>query len=112
MNQDLLSIMQPIHQLLARIRWDAAFAKGRFVIGYWDRVAGKVLRADLGEIAWDAENPSFFDLIDAEGTAHAIPFHRVREVWRDGRLIWARLPPAPGGKRLAHAAPARVPKKV
>jgi uncharacterized protein (UPF0248 family) len=86
--------MQPIHALLARIRWDAEFAKARFVIGYWDRVQGKVLRADLHEIAWDTENPSFFDLVDDEGCVHAIPFHRVREVWRDGRLIWERHPEA------------------
>ncbi len=84
--------MQPIHELLARIRWDEDFAKSRFVVGYWDRMQGKVLHVELGEIAWDAENPAFFDLIDEEGVAHAIPFHRVREVWRDGRLIWERHP--------------------
>ncbi|MEW5771428.1 MAG: DUF504 domain-containing protein [Pseudomonadota bacterium] len=82
--------MQPIHELLARIRWDAEFARGRFAIGYWDRVAGQVLHVDLREIAWDAENPSFFDLVDEDGVTHAIPFHRVREVWRDGVLIWER----------------------
>ena len=84
--------MTPIHELLARIRWDAEFASSRFVIGYWDRVAGKVLRADLREIAWDADNPSFFDLTDEDGVDHSIPFHRVREVWRGGALIWQRHP--------------------
>lgn len=84
--------MQPIHELLARIRWDAEFAKGRFVIGYWDRVQGQVLHAGLHEIFWDAENPSFFDILDEDGLVHAIPFHRVREVWRDGELIWKRHP--------------------
>lgn len=86
--------MIPIHELLARIRWDAGFAQGRFVIGYWDRVAGRVQHADLREIAWDADNPSFFDLLDEDGVEHAIPFHRVREVWRDGALIWQRHPAA------------------
>lgn len=88
--------MQPIHELLARIRWDAEFARSRFVIGYWDRVQRAVLHADLREVAWDAENPSFFDLIDEDGVAHAIPFHRVREVWRDGALIWERHPSGEG----------------
>ena len=88
--------MIPIHALLSRIRWDAAFARSRFVIGYWDRVVGKVLLADLREITWDADNPAFFDLMDEEGVAHSIPFHRVREVWRDGKLIWQRhLPDEP-----------------
>ena len=85
--------MTPIHELLARIRWDAAFAKAQFGIGYWDRVAGQVQHVDLRDIAWDAENPSFFDLVDEEGQTHSIPFHRVREVWRDGELIWQRHPP-------------------
>ena len=84
--------MIPIHELLSRIRWDAEFARSSFVIGYWDRVAGRVLHVDLREIAWDADNPSFFDLIDEDGLAHSIPFHRVREVWRDGSLIWQRHP--------------------
>lgn len=89
--------MQPIHELLARIRWDADFAGSRFVIGYWDRVARSVRQADLREIAWDADNPAFFNLVDDEGVGHSIPFHRVREVWRDGRLIWARRPAGEGG---------------
>ena len=52
--------------------------------------------ADLREIAWDADNTAFFDLLDEEGVLHGIPFHRVREVWRDGALIWQRHP-AGGG---------------
>ena len=43
--------MIPIHELLSRIRWDAEFARGRYVIGYWDRVEGRVLHADLREMA-------------------------------------------------------------
>lgn len=78
---------------MSRIRWDTDFGKGRFVVGYWDRVEHKVLHADLREITWDAENPAFFDLVDEEGIGHSIPFHRVREVWKDGELIWARHPP-------------------
>jgi uncharacterized protein (UPF0248 family) len=85
--------MIPIHELLSRIRWDEHFAASRFVIGYWDRVEGRVLHADLREIMWDADNPSFFDLVDDGGVTHNIPFHRVREVWRDGELIWQRHPP-------------------
>jgi uncharacterized protein (UPF0248 family) len=84
--------MIPIHELLSRVRWDEHFAASRFVIGYWDRVEGRVLHADLREIMWDADNPSFFDLVDDEGVTHGIPFHRVREVWRDGELIWQRHP--------------------
>jgi uncharacterized protein (UPF0248 family) len=84
--------MIPIHELLSRIRWDAAYAKSRFVIGYWDRLENRVLHADLREISWDRDNPTFFGLVDEDGVAHSIPYHRVREVWRDGKLIWERHP--------------------
>lgn len=88
--------MQPIHELLARIRWDAEFARSRFDIGYWDRVARQVLRVGLGDIAWDPDNPSLFRIIDADGVERSIPFHRVRQVWRDGVLIWERGGPGKG----------------
>ena len=86
--------MIPIHELLSRIRWDEAYARSRFVIGYWDRLENKVLHADLREIYWDRDNPAFFGLVDEDGVSHSIPTHRVREVWRDGKLIWQRHPPA------------------
>lgn len=85
--------MIPIHELLSRIRWDAQLAKSRFVIGYWDRVAGTVLHADLREVSRDADNPTFIDLLDETGATHSIPSHRIREVWQDGKLIWQRQPP-------------------
>lgn len=85
--------VMPIHALLARIRWDPRLAGHRFVIGYWDRVARKVLHVDLADITWDADNPQCFDCVDDAGVAHSIPFHRVREVWQDGALIWQRQPP-------------------
>jgi len=86
--------MTPIHELLSRIRWDPEFSHGRFAIGYWDRVESKVLHVDLRDIEWDEDNPTFFDLVDEDGITHNIPFHRVREVWRNGELIWQRHPPS------------------
>ena len=31
-----------------------------------------------------------FDVVDEEGVTHSVPYHRVREVWRDNELIWRR----------------------
>lgn len=95
--------MIPIHELLSRIRWDPAFAKSRFVIGYRDRLAGRVLHVDLRQIAWDADNPAFLELLDEDGVAHSIPFHRIREVWRDGSLIWQRHPPGEQARPDPHS---------
>lgn len=85
--------MQPIHELLARVRWDPEFARSRFEIGYWDRVAQEIQYVPLSEIVWDNDNPSLFDLVGEDGIKRSIPFHRVREVWRDGTLIWQRGEP-------------------
>ena len=35
--------MRPLHDLLARIRWDSEFNKGVFALGYYDRVARQEL---------------------------------------------------------------------
>jgi uncharacterized protein (UPF0248 family) len=82
--------MQPIHELLSRIRWDADFAKGRFEIGYYDRITRRVQVVPLSSISLSAEDPGTFVLIDEEGAAHHIPLHRVRSVYKNGELIWQR----------------------
>lgn len=84
--------MQPIHELLSRIRWDAEFGRGEFILGYWDRVAGAIRHVRLSDIniGRDPDNPELFTLIDEEGRVHEIPLHRIREVWRGGELIWRR----------------------
>lgn len=91
--------MIPIHQLLARLRWDPAFGAGHIEIGYLDKPSGTLRHVALQELRPDADNPSLFDLIDADGVAHSIPLHRIREVRRDGVPIWSRPGPAvlPGG---------------
>jgi uncharacterized protein (UPF0248 family) len=80
--------MIPIHQLLNRIRWDKEFGQGQFEIGYWDRVSGQVQRVPLQDISF-SEGESF-NLVDEAGLQHRIPLHRVREVHKDGELIWRR----------------------
>ncbi|MFZ5512156.1 MAG: DUF504 domain-containing protein [Pseudomonadota bacterium] len=87
--------MIPVHELLARIRWDPQFGRGRFVIGYLDKVAGEVRYIALQNARPDPDNPSLFDVTDEEGVEHSIPLHRIREVLRDGETIWRRAPLAP-----------------
>lgn len=82
--------MIPIHELLARIRWDEAFGRARFVIGYWDRVGGTEVEVPLEHIRVEPGARFAFEAIEANGSVHTVPFHRVRHVWRDGELIWSR----------------------
>ncbi|MFZ5622232.1 MAG: DUF504 domain-containing protein [Pseudomonadota bacterium] len=82
--------MIPIHELLNRIRWDPEFGRGRFVIGYFDRVAGGIVHVPLTELFFEKDDRFDFYLVDDQGATHAIPLHRIKEVYRDGQLIWHR----------------------
>ena len=82
--------MIPIHELLNRIRWDKEFGRGNFSIGYYDRVEERVIRVALREIFFEPDDHFSFDLIDEEGMLHSIPLHRIKEVYKDGELIWHR----------------------
>lgn len=82
--------MTPIHELLNRIRWDAEFAKGNFQLGYYDRAENRIITVPFQAVSFPAESPQAFQLTDAEGQAHTIPFHRVREVYKDSQRIWYR----------------------
>lgn len=86
--------MIPIHQLLSRIRWDPEFGRGRFELGYLDRVERRVIRIPFQEAHFAEGNRFSFEIENLDGTTTAISFHRVREVFRDGKLIWQR--PASG----------------
>ncbi|ADE15248.1 Protein of unknown function DUF504 [Nitrosococcus halophilus Nc 4] len=82
--------MIPIHELLNRIRWDKTYGDAEFVIGYYDRLEDRVLRVSFRELFFPEENHFSFQLVDANGELHDIPYHRVREVFRNGKLIWHR----------------------
>ena len=82
--------MIPIHELLNRIRWDTAFAQGRFVLGYYDRVDDKVIQVPISRVQFTPGDHFAFQVTDADGTTHDVPFHRVKDVYRNGELIWHR----------------------
>ncbi len=82
--------MIPIRKLLNRIRWDPEFAQGSFQLGYFDRTEKRVILVPFGELGFSPDSPDAFQLIDAQGQMHRVPFHRVREVYRNSRLIWHR----------------------
>jgi uncharacterized protein (UPF0248 family) len=82
--------MIPIHELLNRIRWDEDFGRGDFVIGYLDRVEDRILHVPLRELFFEPGDHFAFELIDHEGELHSIPLHRIKEVYRDRKLIWHR----------------------
>lgn len=82
--------MIPLHELLARIRWDPEFGAAEFALGYRDRVLGRIVVVPLREVVLDPHDRFAFSFVDDEGAVHAVPFHRVRQVFRNGALIWSR----------------------
>jgi uncharacterized protein (UPF0248 family) len=82
--------MQPIHELLSRIHHDREYGRGQFEIGYFDRREGTIQRVALREISFPERERRVFEVADEAGQMRRIPFHRVREVWRDERIIWQR----------------------
>ena len=81
--------MQPLGELLNRIKWDAEFGKGTFALGYYDRIARQEKVAAFTSITLDSGSRSF-SVGGAEGVIVRIPLHRVRTVYKDGALIWHR----------------------
>jgi len=82
--------MIPIEALLDRIRWDPGFGRGRFTVGYWDRLRHEIVSVPLEQIHLAPGNRFSFTTVGPDGTAHEVPLHRVREVHRDGVCIWRR----------------------
>lgn len=86
--------MTPIHDVINRIIWDTEFGNADFVIGYYDRVFKRVVRVSFERIRIERGQHFGFDLIGHDGEARMVPFHRVREVSRNGELVWRREAPA------------------
>jgi uncharacterized protein (UPF0248 family) len=82
--------MIPIQQLLQRIRWDPEFGRAEFVIGYYDRVRHGIVQVPLRDVQLGSGHPFSFTAVEADGSVHDVPLHRVREVYRNGELIWRR----------------------
>lgn len=84
--------MEPIRELLSRIRWDEEFGRGDFEIGIYDRVEDAVGFQPLENMETEKGNHATFTL-QIDGEKQTIPFHRIREVRKDGQCIWHRKKP-------------------
>jgi uncharacterized protein (UPF0248 family) len=82
--------MIPIHELLNRIRWDKDYGDAEFIIGYYDRIEERIISVPLKSLYFDNEDHFDFELVDDEGVTHTIPLHRIRQVYRNGNLVWER----------------------
>ncbi len=82
--------MIPLHVLLGRIDWDPEFGRGEFRIGYLDHLHDGLVYVPLHDIRREIGHFSF-EVTDENGIVHNVLYHRVKEVWKDGALIWQRV---------------------
>ena len=82
--------MKPVQEMLNRIRWDKAWADDEFKIGYYDRVEQRIIVVAFKEIYFPKNDHFAFELIDSQGEVHSVPYHRVKAIYQNGRLIWHR----------------------
>jgi len=82
--------MIPLHELLSRIHWDPEFGRGEFTLGYLDHLRNELVYVSLGAVQRDPDSHFCFDVTDEQGVVRSVPYHRVKEVWKDGELIWRR----------------------
>jgi len=87
--------MQSIHELLERIHMDTEFGCGYFEIGYSDRREKEIIRVSFREVTQLPGKKFSFHVFDEDGIAQCVPMHRIREVYKDGDLIWKREPDKP-----------------
>jgi uncharacterized protein (UPF0248 family) len=84
--------MQPLHELLHRIRWDAEFGRGEFALGYYDRVLDEELVIPFSSVRLDTSGRPALAFTDPGGVTQRLPLHRVRTVYKNGQVIWKRPP--------------------
>jgi uncharacterized protein (UPF0248 family) len=77
-------------EILNQIRWDDRLTADSFAIGYYDRVEDEIVRVAFKEIQFPDDHHFLFEVVDEEGDLHSIPYHRVKEIYQNGRLIWHR----------------------
>ena len=83
--------MRPVHEVLNRIRWDPEFDGGRrFALSYVDHSKAIPVIVPFSYITFDAGSSRMIGLVDPDGDMRKIPMHRIREVFRDGMVIWRR----------------------
>jgi uncharacterized protein (UPF0248 family) len=90
-NREIIGIVQPIHEVLNRIRWDPSYDGGRrFALTYVDHAKAMPVIVPFSSVTFDAGSSRMIGVADEEDEVRKIPLHRIRQVLRDGVVIWER----------------------
>jgi len=75
-----------IGDLLNKIRWDKNLKPEEYAIVYFDRIAEKTFEVAFAAIS---RRGNFF-VVKRGNLETNIPLHRIRQVKRNGKVIWER----------------------
>ena len=78
--------MMYIGDLLNKIRWDKTADPKEYTLVYFDRIQRETYEVNFTEIGRDG---AFF-IVKRDGQKTSIPVHRIKQVKRKGKVIWAR----------------------
>jgi len=78
--------MQPIHELINKIKWDKRENPDQYSIFYHDRILKRLIKIPYNEIK--RIEGSFMVLDNEEETS--IPLHRIKKVVKDNIIVWQR----------------------
>ena len=78
--------MQPIQNLLNKIKWDKRENPEEYSIFYYDRILKELIEIPYEEIK---RVEGTFMVLDNEDESK-VPLHRVKKVTRDGYVVWQR----------------------
>ena len=79
--------MQPIKDLLNKIKWDENLKKDEYIVNYLDSVEKKLIPLKFSEIL---RVEGSFMVIEKDSQETYIPLHRIREVKEGEKLVWQR----------------------
>ena len=78
--------MQPIQDLLNKIKWDKREDPKLYSIFYFDRVLKKLIKIPYNKIK---RIEGSFMVLDNEEESN-IPMHRIKKVAKDNVVVWER----------------------
>ena len=78
--------MQPIQDLLNKIKWDKRENPKFFSIFYYDRILNKLIKIPYAKIK---KLEGSFMVLDNEEEAN-IPLHRIKKVMKNNVVVWQR----------------------
>ena len=83
-------VMIECHKILSRIRWDKQFGAGKFKLGYLDRQSDQMVVVPFKDLFFPEGDSFSFQVTGPDGVTRNIPYHRVKEIYKDGIRIWHR----------------------